>query len=51
MLLHISLLPYYTLYSLGGSSLDTTEDAKNIVNYFSLANIFTVYLYAVASEI
>lgn len=33
------------------SSLVTTEDAKNIVNYFSPANIITVYLYTVASEI
>jgi len=39
------------LYSLGGSSLVTPEDARNIVNDFSPANIITAYLYIVASEI
>lgn len=51
MLFYTSLLHYYMLYSLGGFSLVTTEDAKNIVNDFSPANIITVYLYTVASEI
>lgn len=39
------------MYLLGGSSLVTTKDAKNIVNDFSPVNIITVYLYIVASEI
>lgn len=51
MLLYTPLLHYCMLYSLGGSSLVTTQDAKNIVNDFSPANIITVYLYTVASEI
>lgn len=51
MFLYTPLLHYYMLYSLGGSSLVATEDAKNVVNDFSPANIITVYLYALASEI
>lgn len=51
VLLYTPLLHCYMLYLLGGSSLVTTEDAKNIVNDISPANIITVYLYTVASEI
>lgn len=51
VLLCTPLLHYYMLYLLCGSSLVATEDAKNIVNDISPANIITVYLYTVASEI